>query len=101
MEELLENLLFSALFPKVDRWRRANRLDLPDPPDDVLRVFCRVEIRLQQRYGTVALQQMAEVARMRRIADPVRHKLMTMSDHNAWVLLTRTAFWSPSTDRPN
>jgi hypothetical protein len=63
MEELLENLLFSALFPKVDRWRHS--LDASRPSDDWLRAFVRVEMRLQIRYGSVNLEKMVEALRLR------------------------------------
>ncbi len=54
MEELLENLLFSALFPVMDDWRR---YDTKDPPDPVIRVFVRMEMRLTQRYGSLGFWQ--------------------------------------------
>jgi len=92
MEEFLENLLFSALFPRVDAWRRQNRLDLPDPPDYVLRVFTRAETRLQMRYGFVELEAMVTRARVFGVARSVRRKLETMPSHDAWALLTRAAF---------
>lgn len=54
-EELLENLLYSALYPRVYRWRRSS--DASQPPDSVLRVFVRMELRLQNRYGWSLIQE--------------------------------------------
>lgn len=47
-EELLENLLFSATFPAMDKWRN---MEGPEPPLDLMRVHVRMELRLQHRYG--------------------------------------------------
>jgi|HubBroStandDraft_2_1064218.scaffolds.fasta_scaffold101292_2 hypothetical protein len=67
MEELLENLLFSALFPRMDRWRRSRGTDpmVGYPGDDAARVFMRVELRLHQRYGTRELDKMVDALRLR------------------------------------
>lgn len=52
MNELIENLVFSALFPEMDRFRRFDGLP---PSDEVCRVFMRAEAWLFQRYGYIAM----------------------------------------------
>lgn len=65
MEELLENLLYSALFPQMDKWRSPRSENMRPPSDEVMRVFVRMELRLQQRYGSVEFQKMVESVRFR------------------------------------
>ena len=88
MEEFLENLLFSALFPQVDRWRKLG--DARRPPDAVLRVFIRMEIRLQRRYGHVEFGDMVQEARMRAVVASVRHRLFRARELDFWAALKRT-----------
>ena len=47
----------------LDRWRHS--LDASRPPDDWLRAFTRVEMRLQIRYGSVELAKMVDAMRIR------------------------------------
>lgn len=63
MEEFLENLLYSATFPAMDQWRRFSAA--PEPPESVMRIFVRMEMRLQHRYGLIALERLAERATLR------------------------------------
>jgi hypothetical protein len=88
MEEFLENLLFSALFPQVDRWRKSQ--DASCPPDEVLRVFICMEMRLQDRYGYVELGDMVQEARMRAVVASVRRRLFRTTELDFWSALTRT-----------
>jgi len=87
MEEFLENLLYSALFPQMDQWRRSRGAEPPAPPDEVCRVFMRMELRLQQRYGYGQLQEMVAMVRI----NTVRRRLLNMQSRDAWDLLQRTA----------
>jgi hypothetical protein len=64
MEEFLENLLYSATFPEMDTWRRFSAA--PQPPDAVMRVFVRMELRLQQRYGVIELERLVAKLAMKR-----------------------------------
>lgn len=61
MEEFLENLLYSATFPAMDKWRRFSAA--PEPAECVMRVFVRMELRLQHRYGLVELERLVETRR--------------------------------------
>jgi len=64
MEELLENLLYGATFPAMDKWR--NFSAAPEPPECVMRVFVNVELRLQQRYGVLELDRLVQEMAVRR-----------------------------------
>lgn len=86
MEEFLENLLYSATFPAMDKWRRFSAA--PEPPEGVMRVFVRMEMRLQQRYGLIELERLVEENRMRLIVTSVRRKINAMGAQRMWSLLT-------------
>ncbi len=88
VEEFLENLLYSATFPAMDKWRRFSAA--PQPPDEVIRVFIRMETRLQHRYGLIELERLVEENRMRLIVTSVRRKINTMGAQRLWSMLTRT-----------
>lgn len=88
MEEFLDNLLFSALFPPMDRWRRFEHA--PQPPDPVLRVFNHVSARLAQRYGFEELDDLVEMMRLREVASGVLRKIRFMRERYFWSAITRT-----------
>lgn len=87
MEEFLENLLFSVTFPAMDKWRRFSAA--PEPPECVMRIFVRMELRLQHRYGLIELERLVERNRMLRIV----RKLNNASEAAMWPMLSRG--WSP------
>lgn len=60
MEEFLENLLYSATFPAMDRWRH---FSAAEPPLGLMRVFVSMELRLQQRYGHTELERLVSARR--------------------------------------
>lgn len=78
-DELLENLLYSALFPRMDSWRRYESSSIP--PDPWLRVFLHVETRLQRRYGVIELERL--------VATATRRRLFAAQVINAQAMLTR------------
>lgn len=86
MEEFLENLLYSATFPAMDKWRRFSAA--PEPPESVMRVFVRMELRLQQRYGAIELERLVEENRLRLIVSSVRRKINAMGEQRIWSMLT-------------
>jgi hypothetical protein len=65
-EEFLENLLYSATFTEMDKWRRFSAA--PEPSEAVMRVFVCMEMRLQHRYGLVELERLVTTMRARRFA---------------------------------
>jgi hypothetical protein len=88
MEEFLENLLYSATFPEMDKWRRFSAA--PEPPLPVMRVFVRMELRLQHRYGLIELERLVEARRLEQLVSRVRRKINVMGAHRMWSLLTST-----------
>ncbi len=86
MEEFLENLLYSATFPAMDKWRRFSAA--PEPPDHVMRIFVNMEMRLQRRYGFIELERLNEQNRLRLIVSSVRRKINAMGAQRMWSLLT-------------
>ncbi len=74
MEEFFENLLYSATFPHMDNWRHFSAA--PEPPECVMRVFVRMELRLQQRYGTPEFACLLQEMRVRRF---LRDKPLVLS----------------------
>lgn len=72
-EEFLENLLYSATFPAMDKWRRFSAA--PEPPLYVMRVFVRMEMRLQHRYGLIELERCAEAALLRAEIGKIGNKM--------------------------
>lgn len=63
-EEFLENLLYSMTFAEMDKWRRFSAA--PEPAEHVMRIFVRMELRLQHRYGLIELERLVELRRSHR-----------------------------------